>query len=73
MKPSQGGAEHARDGKTDLGALSDVVLCEDLARLVRVSDIFESLCCVTADLTEEDLVAAGVLSRVATGAGRKVS
>merc|ERR1712080_773349 len=44
-----------------LGTLSDVVLCEDFAGLVRVTDVLECLCCVAADLTEEDFVATGVL------------
>lgn len=48
---------------TDLGTLSDVVLCEDFAGLVRVTDVLERLCCVAADLAEEDFVATGVLYR----------
>lgn len=58
--------------QTHLGALSNVVLLQDLARLVRVTDILERLGRVTPDLAKENLVASRVLFRVRSG-GRMIS
>lgn len=62
--PDQRYAQLERRKRTHLGSHAHVVLGQQLARLVRVSDVLERLGRVAPNFAEQDLVSSGVLQFV---------